>query len=268
MTGPGAEPPAPIDTSKAHSARMYDYYLGGKDWYPVDQEAAEKVKKVFPFIVLGARANRDFMHRATRTLASEYGIRQFVDVGTGIPTEPNLHQVAQEVAPESHVVYADNDPTVLEYTDALTLSSPEGRTAYVHADLRHDDILDSPGLREVIDLERPLALSMLAVTHFLPDEHKPVEIVHRMVERLAPGSFLVLSHATPDFNPAAQKAVDVYRQSGTPAQIRTKSEVLRFFEGTELIEPGLTTTHRWRPDGPSGITDEDAFFYAGIGRKP
>ncbi|MFC4496570.1 SAM-dependent methyltransferase [Streptomyces ovatisporus] len=267
MTGSGAQPPQ-IDTSRAHSARMYDYYLGGKDWYPVDQEAAEKVKEVFPFIVTGARANRDFMHRATRTLAREYGVRQFVDIGTGIPTSPNLHQVAQEAAPDARVVYADNDPTVLEYTDALTLSSPQGRTAYVHADLRHDAVLDDARLREVIDLDKPVALSMLAVTHFLPDEYRPQEIVRSMVDRLASGSFLVLSHATPDFNPAAQKAVDVYRQSGTPAQIRTKPEVLRFFDGTELIEPGLTSTHRWRPDGESGITDADAFFYAGIGRKP
>ncbi|SCK51684.1 SAM-dependent methyltransferase [Streptomyces sp. WMMB 322] len=266
MTGSGARPQQ-IDTSKAHSARMYDYYLGGKDWYPVDQEAAEKVKQVFPFIVTGARANRDFMHRATRTLASEYGMRQFIDIGTGIPTEPNLHQVAQKVAPDARVVYADNDPTVLEYTDALTLSSPEGKTAYVHADLRHDAVLESRELRDVIDLDQPVALSMLAVTHFLPDEDGPIEIVQEMVQRLAPGSFLVLSHATPDFNPAAEKAVEVYRQSGTPAQIRTKSEIMRFFEGTELIEPGLTTTHRWRPDGDSGITDADAFFYAGIGKK-
>jgi hypothetical protein len=267
MTGSGARPPQ-IDTGKAHSARMYDYYLGGKDWYPVDQEAAEKVKEVFPFIVTGARANRDFMHRATRTLASEYGVRQFIDIGTGIPTEPNLHQVAQEVVRDARVVYADNDPTVLEYTDALTLSTPEGRTAYVHADLRHDSVLDAPELRSTIDLDEPVALSLLAVTHFLPDEDRPREIVHGMVDRLASGSFLVLSHATPDFNPAAEKAVEVYRQSGTPAQIRTKSEVERFFDGTELIEPGLTTTHRWRPDGESGITDEDAFFYAAIGRKP
>ncbi|WP_314171338.1 SAM-dependent methyltransferase [Streptomyces winkii] len=267
MTGSGGRP-TQIDTSRAHSARMYDYYLGGKDWYPVDQEAAEKVKEVFPFIVTGARANRDFMHRATRTLASEYGVRQFIDIGTGIPTEPNLHQVAQGIAPDARVVYADNDPTVLEYTDALTLSSPQGRTAYVHADLRHDSVLDDPKLRATVDLEKPVALSMLAVTHFLPDEDRPFEIVRGMVERLASGSFLVLSHATPDFNPAAEKAVEVYRKSGTPAQIRTKSVIEGFFEGTELIEPGLTTTHRWRPDGESGITDEDAFFYAGIGRKP
>jgi len=267
MTGSG-EQPAQIDTSKAHSARMYDYYLGGKDWYPVDQEAAEKVKQVFPFIVTGARANRDFMHRATRTLASEYGVRQFIDIGTGIPTEPNLHQVAQEVAPDARVVYADNDPTVLEYTDALTLSSPQGRTAYVHADLRRDSILDDAGLRATVDLDEPVAMSLLAVTHFLPDEDRPYEIVRAMVDRLASGSFLVLSHATPDFNPAAEDAVAVYRQSGTPAQIRTKSEIERFFDGTELIEPGLTTTHRWRPDGESGVTDKDVFFYAGIGRKP
>ncbi|SCK55704.1 O-Methyltransferase involved in polyketide biosynthesis [Streptomyces sp. WMMB 714] len=267
MTGSGAQPP-PIDTGRAHSARMYDYYLGGKDWYPVDREAAEKVKEVFPFIVTGARANRDFMHRATRTLAAEYGVRQFIDIGTGIPTSPNLHQVAQEAAPEARVVYADNDPTVLEYTDALTLSHPRGRTAYVHADLRHDDVLEAPRLRATVDLEEPVALSLLAVTHFLPDEYGPYEIVRSMVERLAPGSFLVLSHATPDFNPAAHDAVAVYRQSGTPAQIRTRAEIERFFDGTELIEPGLTSTHRWRPEGDSGITDADAFFYAGIGRKP
>lgn len=267
MTVPGARP-AQMDTGKAHSARMYDYYLGGKDWYPVDQEAAEQVKEVFPFIVTGARANRDFMHRATRTLASEYGVRQFIDIGTGIPTEPNLHQVAQAVARDARVVYADNDPTVLEYTDALTLSTPEGRTAYVHADLRHDSVLDAPELRSTVDLEKPVALSLLAVTHFLPDEDRPFEIVRGMVERLASGSFLVLSHATPDFNPAAEKAVEVYRKSGTPAQIRTKAVIQRFFDGTELIDPGLTTTPRWRPDGESGITDEDAFFYAGIGRKP
>lgn len=247
---------------------MYDYYLGGRSHHDADAKAGEAVASAMPAVRTVARANRGFMIRATRWLASERGIRQFLDIGSGIPTEPNLHQVAQEIAPDARVVYADNDPTVLEYTDALTLSSPQGRTAYVHADLRHDSILDDPGLRATVDLDKPVALSMLAVTHFLPDEDRPLEIVREMVDRLASGSFLVLSHATPDFNPAAQKAVEVYRQSGTPAQIRTRAEIERFFEGLEMIEPGLTTTHRWRPDGESGISDEDVFFYAGIGRKP
>jgi hypothetical protein len=260
----------PIDTSKPHTARMYDYYMGGKDWFPADQEAAEAVKKVFPFIVTGAKANRDFMHRATHTLATEYGIRQFIDIGTGIPTEPNLHQVAQAAAPDCRVVYADHDPTVLDYADALMRSSPEGATAYIHGDVRYDDILNNPKLRETLDLSKPVALSLIAVVHFIPDEDKPVELVRRLVDELAPGSFLTLSHATPDFDPGdeVEKAVQVYRDGGTPAQVRKKHEVLEFFKGLELIEPGLTPSHRWRPDAPSEMTDQQAFFYAGVARKP
>src|SRR5690606_8175236 len=182
--------------------------------------------------------NRSFMHRATRALAAEYGVRQFVDIGTGIPTAPNLHQVAQEVAPESRVVYADHDATVLEYAHVLMRSKPEGRTAYINADVREDQILDSPRLREVVDLDQPVALSLVAVLHFVPDEFKPYEIVRGLVDRLAPGSFLVLSHCTADFDAPAWLAVkQIYESGGTPARLRSREEFERFFEGLELIEP-------------------------------
>jgi len=258
-----------IDTSRPHSARLYDYYLGGKDWYPIDQETAEQVKKVFPAAETFARANRDFMHRATRTLAAEHGIRQFVDIGTGIPTEPNLHQVAQCEAPESRVVYADHDPTVLEYAEVLMRSTPEGRTAYIQADVRHDSILDAPQLREVLDLERPVALSLVALLHFVTDEDEPYDLVRGLVDRLPAGSFLVLSHVTPEFAPEMiGRAIDIYDKAGTPAQVRPRHEVARFFEGLELLEPGLVLAHRWRPDEPSELTDAQVSCYAGVARKP
>jgi len=263
-----------IDTSRPHSARMYDYYLGGKDWYPVDEEAAERVLTVCPQIRHTAETNRSFMHRATRTLASEYGVRQFVDIGTGIPTPPNLHQVAQEVAPDSRVVYADHDATVLEYAHVLMRSTPEGRTAYISADVREDDILDSTRLREVIDLDEPVALSLVALLHFVPDENKPYDIVRGLLDRLAPGSFLVLSHCTTDFDAAAWQGVKkIYDAGGTTVQLRSQQEVELFYDGLELLEPGVTAAHQWQPDG-TGETNADAdvlrsaTLYAGVGRKP
>jgi SAM-dependent methyltransferase len=259
-----------IDTSRPHSARLYDYFLGGKDWFPVDREAGERVKKVFPEAETAARANRDFMHRAIRHLAREHGIRQFLDVGTGIPTAPNLHQVAQTEAPECHVVYADHDPLVLEYAGALMHGAPEGRTAYVQADVRRDAVLDTREVRETLDLDRPVALSLLALLHFVPDEHNPHEIVRSMLGRLAPGSFLVLSHGTADFDDEGhlEQVKKIYDESGTRVQFRSRAEAEVFFDGLEMIEPGLTTTHRWRPDAPSTITDVEAVSYAGVARKP
>lgn len=267
-----------IDTSRPHSARLYDYYLGGKDWYPVDQETAEQVKKAFPAAGTFARANRDFMQRATRTLAAEHGIRQFVDIGTGIPTEPNLHQIAQHEAPECRVVYADHDPTVLEYAEVLMRSAPEGRTAYIQADVRHDSVLDARQLRDVVDMDRPVALSLVALLHFVTDKEEPYELVQSMVEKLAPGSFLVLSHVTPEFAPEMiERAIEIYDRGGTPAQARTRAEVASFFEGLELLDPGLALAHRWRadelselsePSGSAELTDADVSCYAGVARKP
>ncbi|MCP9212858.1 SAM-dependent methyltransferase [Streptomyces cucumeris] len=262
-----------IDTSKPHSARMYDYFLGGKTHYAVDTQAAEQVEAVWPDVKPWTRANRAFMHRATRWLAAEAGIRQFLDIGTGIPTEPNLHQVAQGVAPESRVVYADNDPIVLAYAQALLLSTPEGRTAYMHADITEPEaILAAEELHSTLDLTRPVALSLNAVLHFIADEQKPYDIVRRLVDALAPGSYLVLSHGSPDRRPGISDAVtNLYRSSGIHVQGRTEEEILPFFDGLELVEPGVVMPHRWKPESERARAEAEAldlWIHAGVARKP
>jgi hypothetical protein len=260
-----------IDTTKPHSARMYDYFLQGKDNYEADQVAAEKAKVAFPTAEIAARANRQFMHRTTRWLATEAGIRQFLDIGTGIPTRPNLHQVAQEVAPDSRVVYADNDPIVLRHAEALMRSTPEGRTAYIQADVKDPaSILAAEELHEVLDLTRPVALSVNALLHFVPDEHRPYDIVSRLLEPLVPGSYLVLSHLTYDFDrETIEGLVESYGRGGIPTVGRSWDETLRFFEGLELVEPGLVSTQRWRPQGEplEGATDAAVSVYGAVGRK-
>ncbi|PVE11707.1 SAM-dependent methyltransferase [Streptomyces scopuliridis] len=261
-----------IDTTKPHPARMYDFYLNGKDYYEADQLAAATVESVFPTVKICAQTNRHFMHRATRWLASEAGIRQFLDIGTGIPTRPNLHQIAQEAAPDSRVVYVDNDPIVLRHAEALMRSTPEGRTAYIHADVRDPkSIIESERLHRTIDLTRPVALSLNALLHFVPDEFRPYETVGCLVDALPSGSYLVLSHCTPDFAPEMwERVIAVYHRGGIPAQVRSRSDVLRFFDGLELVEPGLAVPHRWRPeDEPGdGVTDAAVSIYAGVARKP
>ncbi|BFO18079.1 hypothetical protein SHKM778_44670 [Streptomyces sp. KM77-8] len=174
-----------LDTSRPHSARMYDYYLGGKDHFPVDKQAAEAAAEAYPGIFTCARENRAFMHRATRVLAQEHGIRQWLDIGTGIPTEPNLHQVAQSVVPEARVVYADNDPLVLKYAERLMRSTPQGRTTYIEADANDPDtLLNAPELSDVLDLSRPVALSLNALMHFITDSADPYGIVGRLMAAL------------------------------------------------------------------------------------
>src|ERR1044072_7311269 len=239
-----------IDTSKPHSARMYDYFLGGKTHYEVDTEAARQVEAVWPDVKPWTRANRSFMHRATHWLAAEAGIRQFLDIGTGIPTEPNLHQVAQRAAPDARVLYADNDPIVLAYAQALLLSSAEGRTAYMHADITDPRaILAADELHATLDLSKPVALSLNAVLPFIANEQKPHHIVRQLMEPLAPGSYLVLSHGGLDPRSEISDAVTrLYRASGIHVQGRTHEEILRFFDGLELVEPGVVMPHRWRPE--------------------
>ncbi|NSC24828.1 SAM-dependent methyltransferase [Streptomyces albus subsp. chlorinus] len=265
----------PIGTTQPHAARMYDYYLGGKTHYEADVEAAEAVIAQLPEIVTAARANRHFMGRVTRTLAAEHGVRQFLDVGTGIPTEPNLHQIAQSVAPEARVVYTDNDPIVLQYAHALLHSTPQGRTAYLHADVtRPGTILASADLRETLDLSRPVALSVNALLHFVPDEQDPHEILRTLLEPLAPGSFLCLTHGVADLPDAdishrVGEAVEIYRRGGTALVPRTREQVARFFAGLELLEPGLTQAHLWRPDATTERLPEGTLtLHAGVARKP
>jgi S-adenosyl methyltransferase len=265
-----------IDTSKPHSARMYDYYLGGKDHFPVDQQAAQKVAAAYPGIFVCARENRSFMHRATRILAREHGIRQWLDIGTGIPTEPNLHQVAQAIVPEARVVYADNDPLVLKYAETLMRSTPEGRTTYIEADVNDPEaLLHAPELAEVLDLTQPVALSLNALMHFVPDRQNPYGIVDCLMSALPSGSALALTHCTPDFDPLIwEKVTQIYTSAGTPVQFRSKEDVARFFDGLHLLAPGIALGHRWRPEHPGPqttdeeITDAQVSLWAGVGIKP
>ncbi|MEU2725579.1 SAM-dependent methyltransferase [Streptomyces smyrnaeus] len=266
----------PIDTAKPHSARMYDYYLGGKTHYEADVQAAEAVVAKLPEIVTAARANRDFMIRVTRTLAAEYGVRQFLDIGSGIPTEPNLHQVAQSVAPEARVVYTDNDPIVLQYAQALLHSTPEGRTAYLHADVtRPEAVLESEELHKTLDLDRPVAVSVNALMHFIPDAQEPGRILRALPDRLAPGSFLSLSHGIGDVpdkegSERIDAVVEIYKRSGTVLAPRSREQVAGFFDGLELLDPGVTQVHLWRPDTDphGGLPEGTLTLYAGVARKP
>ncbi|WP_369231994.1 SAM-dependent methyltransferase [Streptomyces sp. R21] len=255
-----------IDTSRPHPARVYDWWLGGKDNYPIDEELARKILAVDGSVLRGARANRRFMHRSVRAVA-EAGIRQFLDIGTGIPTEPNLHQVAQDVAPESKVVYADNDPIVLRHAQALLQGSAEGRTDYVHADVRDPDtILRLAG--ESLDFAEPVALSLVALTHYLDDS--AYDLLRKYVEVLAPGSYLILSQVTADLSPEAiEKAAENFRRSGTPFYPRSITEFTHFFDGLELLGPGVIPVFGWRPEPEDVAAQLEGIVpvYAGVARK-
>ncbi len=255
---------------------MYDYYLGGRSHFDADAKAAEAVAAAMPVARAAARANRDFMVRATRWLAGERGVRQFLDIGSRIPTEPNLHQAAQAVAPESKVVYCDNDPVVLEHAQELLHGATEGSTAYVHADVTDpESILDAPELSDTIDLGRPVALSVNTIFHFVGDDQQPYDIVRTLLGALPADSHLVLTHATADFLAAghaerAESVLDIYAESGSPLWPRTFAEVSRFFDGLELVGPGLVPPQSWHPDAErTGAPGEGAVpGYAGVARKP
>ncbi|MFB9235529.1 SAM-dependent methyltransferase [Plantactinospora siamensis] len=262
---------ARIDTTRPHSARRYDYWLGGKDNFQADREAAEAIAAVFPHIRTAARENRAFMQRAVRHLAAEAGVRQFLDIGTGLPTADNVHEVAQRIAPESRIVYVDNDPLVLAHARALLTSSPQGATAYIDADARRPQtILADPVLRSTLDFSRPVALLLVALLHFVEDQEDPYEIVRQLVAALPAGSYLVLSHAT--FDPldaetiAAMNAINEgIKPTFTP---RPLAEVSRFFAGLDLLEPGIVSVSDWRPGpGPRPGAGE-ATGYGAVARIP
>jgi len=263
-----ASVPVDLRTDKPHSARIYDHLLGGKDNFPADREAAEVTIAAFPSVRVAARANRSFMIRAVRHLAGEAGVGQFLDVGTGIPTSPNLHEAVQVINPVARVVYTDSDPVVLAHARALLTSTPEGRTAYLDADLRDpESILAAPDLRDTIDLSQPVALCLIAVLHFLSPADDPHGIVSRLLDALPAGSYLVISHATADFNPAVETAAAGYRERGVPFHPRSRAEVARFADGLELAEPGLVVVHHWRPDAASALPDGDVSCYGALARK-
>lgn len=261
-----------LDTSRPHSARMYDYFLGGKDHFEIDKEAALVAAEAHPGLFVTARENRAFMHRATRVLAQEHGIRQWLDIGTGIPTEPNLHQVAQSVVPEARVVYADNDPLVLKYAERLMRSTTQGRTTYIEANVKDPDaLMNAVQESEVLDFEQPIALSLNALMHFITAPNDPYDIVRRLLSSLPVGSALAMNHCTPDFDPVTwNKVAEVYTNSGTPVQFRPRKDIGRFFDGLDVIEPGLCCCHRWRPAGPADGTepkDAEIGLLAGVGIK-
>jgi hypothetical protein len=261
-----------IDTGRPHPARMYDYYLGGKDNYEVDREAAQRVIDLFPDIVPMARGNRKFMHRAVRYMVDS-GIRQIIDIGTGIPTAPNTHQVAHEVSPDVRVAYVDNDPIVATYAGAHLLGT--GNTGFFLGDLREpESILNHPTISELIDLDQPVGLMLVAILHFVRDDEDPEGLVAAYRDALPAGSQLLLSHTTGDFHQLdgdAGTARDVYRDKGATATLtlRSHEQVSRFFDGFELVEPGLVQPPLWRPDGPVPTEQEMAHvgFYGGVGIK-
>lgn len=261
-----------IDTENAHSARIYDYILGGKDYYPADQEAGDAMSREWPALPVHMRANRDWMNRAVRWLAEEAGMRQFLDIGTGIPTSPNLHEIAQAVAPASRVVYVDNDPIVLTLSQGLLASAPEGRTSYIEADFRDPAaILDAPELRETLDLDRPVALTVIAIVHFMLDEDDAVGVVRRLLEPLPSGSYLAMSIGTAEFAPEeVGRVAREYAARSMPMRLRTLDEAHEFFEGLQLVEPGIVQVHKWHPDGSGeqNIRDEDIAMYGAVARKP
>lgn len=261
-----------LQFDRPHPARVYDYLLGGKDNYAADRAVAEEGLKANPNSLIPPRENRAFLRRAVRYLARDVGIRQFLDIGTGIPTSPNVHEIAQESEPAARIVYVDNDPIVLTHARALLATGPAGRTAYIDADLRDvGTILNSPELRATLDLGQPVALLLIAIMHFIPDSDDPYGLVGQLLDGLPSGSYLALSHLTGDFDPAAWEGViAVYRRSGVTMQVRSRPDVERFFFGLDLVEPGVVSLPHWRPDSSDVVPPDDAAVsvYGGIGRKP
>ncbi|WP_040907469.1 SAM-dependent methyltransferase [Streptomyces griseoflavus] len=267
MTG---QNPVQIDTSRPHPARMYDWYLGGKDNYPVDEAMGRQMLTLDPRVPVMARVNRAFMQRATRWLAGQ-GVRQFLDVGTGIPTEPNLHQVAQRITADARVVYCDNDPIVLAHAAALLRGTDEGVTEYLQADVREPDVI-LEGARKVLDFGEPVALSLIALLHFVSDEDGAHELVGRLLDALPSGSYLVVSHATADFTPEESKAAtDKLKAAGVTLALRSRGEFARFFDGLELVEPGVQVPQQWHPELGEPVPGQDDGVipgYGAVARKP
>jgi hypothetical protein len=263
----GEDLAARLKPAVAHPARVYDYWLGGTNNFAADRETAEQVIAVRPSIRAEVRANRAFLGRAVRYLTEQAGIRQFLDIGTGLPSAGNTHEVAQSVAPETRVVYADNDPIVLIHGRALLASAPEGVTAYADADLRDTERVLAAA-RQTLDLGEPVAVMLIAMLHHVPDGDDPGGIVARLVDAVAPGSYLVLSHPASDIDVAAVTEVARRYNARVPAgqQRRSQEEVARFFSGLELLEPGIVPTTQWRPPEPA--SPGRVPMWAGVGRKP
>ena len=265
---PGWVPPG-VDTKRANVARVYDYWLGGRHNFLADQDVARAIAAVEPNVRVLVRANRAFLGRAVRFLAQS-GIRQFLDIGSGIPTEGNVHEVAQQAAPGSRVVYADIDPVAIAHSRALLAGNADA--SVINGDLREPDkILANEDTRRLTDFSQPAGLLLMLVLHFIPDAEDPWRIVATLRDALAPGSYLVIGHATDEGNPTmAQAASKVYNRSvSTQMNLRSHAEVMRFFDGFDLVEPGLVYTPLWRPDSPADVPENPSKGggLVGVGRK-
>jgi hypothetical protein len=258
-----------IDTTVSHSARIWNYWLGGKDNYPVDKEMGEQILSYVPELVRSARADRYFLSRAVRYLAHEQGIRQFLDIGAGLPTVDNTHEIAQRIAPECRIAYVDNDPLVLVHAQALLTSTPEGVCDYIDADLRQPaKILERAA--ETLDFSKPVAIMMLGILNFIVDTAEARTILRHLLEAAPSGSYISISHPSTevDAGPAAA-AVDFWNASGAaPMCLRSREELLLFFEGTELVEPGVVSCPRWRPDLADPDEAADVMHFCGVARRP
>jgi hypothetical protein len=256
-----------INTNIPQTARIWNYWLGGKDHFPVDRQVGDQVLEAFPAIVENARASRAFLARAVRYLAGEAGIRQFLDIGTGLPTANNTHEVAQRVAPESRIVYVDNDPIVLAHARALLTSSPQGATAYIDADLRDPDtILRQAG--RTLDFSQPIAVMLMGILGHIADDDEAQSIVKRLLDGVPSGSYLTMNDGS-DTSEEVVEAARIWNQSANPTyHLRSPERIARFFDGLEPVEPGVVSPPQWRPEpGPSG-PPAAIDSYCGVGRKP
>jgi trans-aconitate methyltransferase len=263
-------PSIDLKTDVPHSARIYDYLLGGKDNFEADRAAAAAIVRRSPRLPRSMRANRSFMVRMAHYLATGLGFRQFLDIGTGLPTAPNMHEVVQRAAPESRIVYVDNDPIVLVHARALLTSAPLGRTAYINADLRDPQaILNAPEM-EILDFGKPVALCLLAILQFIPDDDVVRGVIEQLMRPLAPGSALALSTVTTDSAPdESGRIVTAYNAHGIPLKARGRAEVERLFAGLDLIDPGVVLVNHWHPDEVAGaVPDEHVGMYGGVALKP
>jgi S-adenosyl methyltransferase len=258
-----------IDTTVSHSARIWDYWLKGKDNYQVDREVGDRIEELLPDIVKQAREDRLFLGRVVRYLAGEAGVRQFLDIGTGLPTADNTHQVAQGVAPESKIVYVDNDPLVLAHARALLTSTPEGVTDYIHADM-HDPESIIAGAAQTLDFGQPIAITMLGVLWHVLDNDEAYAIVNHLMQTMPSGSYLALNHPTLEVTGEKMAtAIRYWNEYGTPPGThRTPAELARFFDGMDLVEPGVVSITRWRPEATASGEPEEIDQFGGVGRKP
>jgi hypothetical protein len=262
--------PPGVDTRRANVARVYDYLLGGTHNFLPDQDLGRALVAVEPNVQAGARANRDFIGRAVRFLSSA-GIRQFLDIGSGIPTQGNVHEVAQAADPGARVAYVDIDPVAIAHSRAILDGNEQA--AVIEADLRTPEkILSDPATGRLLDLSQPVGLLLVAVLHFISDGEDPWQIVATLREALAPGSHLVICHATNESRPAVAQAAETVYNRSVPVQAHTRSraEILRFFDGFELVDPGLVYIPLWRPDSPGDVPSDPGKIWGlvGVGRKP